>query len=117
LQETRCSGDKEHEEISCSGTGTEKYQNGTETEKRKNDFCKPETALNAQYRYQASTNRNSSEIPCMTGRASEKIKQRTIADDGMEGDELLQVAGQPTCEDHDTIIENVSSKGADIEEE
>jgi hypothetical protein len=35
----------------------------------------------------------------------------------MEGDESLHVAGQPACEDHDTIIENVSSKGADIEEE
>jgi Retroviral aspartyl protease len=53
----------------------------------------------------------------MTGRASEKIMLPTIADDGMEGDESLHVARQPTCEDHDTIIENVSFKGADIEEE
>jgi hypothetical protein len=41
----------------------------------------------------------------------------TIADDGMEGDESLHVARQPTCEDHDTIIENFPFKGADIEEE
>jgi Retroviral aspartyl protease len=53
----------------------------------------------------------------MTDRASDRIKLLTIADDGIEEDESLHVAGQPTCEDHDTIIENVSSKGADIEEE
>jgi hypothetical protein len=35
----------------------------------------------------------------------------------MEGDESLHVARQITCEDHDTIIEKVSFKGADIEEE
>jgi hypothetical protein len=83
----------------------------------KNDFCKPGNALHAPYRYQASTNSHSSEIPCMTGRASEKIKLPTIADDGMERDESLHVAGQPTRDDHDTMIENISSKDADIEEE
>jgi hypothetical protein len=117
LQETHCSDDKEHEEISSSETGTEKYQHVAETEKRKNDFCKPENALNASYRYQASTSSNSSEIPCMTGRASEKIMLPTIADDEMEEDESLHVARQQTDEDHDTIIENISSKCADIEEE
>jgi hypothetical protein len=40
----------------------------------------------------------------MTGRASEKIKLSTIADDGMQEDESLHVARQPT---YDTIIENV----------
>jgi hypothetical protein len=40
-----------------------------------------------------------------------------LRDDGIEGDESLHVARQPTCEDHDMIIENVSSKGANIEEE
>jgi hypothetical protein len=85
--------------------------------KTKKDFCKPENALNAPYRYQASTNRNSSDIPCMTGRASEKIKLSTIADDGMEEDKSLHVALQQTYEDHDMIIENFSSKCADIEEE
>jgi hypothetical protein len=53
----------------------------------------------------------------MTGRSSEKTKLPTIVDDEMEGDESLQVAGQPTCEDQDKVIENVLSKGADIEEE
>jgi Retroviral aspartyl protease len=53
----------------------------------------------------------------MTDRASEKLKLPTIADDGMEEDESMHMARQSTCEDHGTIIENVSSKGADIEEE
>jgi hypothetical protein len=53
----------------------------------------------------------------MTGRASEKIKLSTIADDGMEEDESMHVARQPTFEDHYTTIENVSSKGANIEGE
>jgi hypothetical protein len=38
-----CSEDKEHEEISCSETGIEKYQNGTETEKQKTDFASQKT--------------------------------------------------------------------------
>jgi hypothetical protein len=117
LKETHRSEDKVHDEISSSETGTEKYQNVTETEKRKNYFCKAENALNVTHRYQACTNCNSAEKSCMTGRASEKLKLPTIADDGMEEDESMHMARQPTCEDHDTIIENVSSKAADIEEE
>jgi hypothetical protein len=53
----------------------------------------------------------------MNGRASEKLKLLTIAGDGIEEDESMHMARLPTCEDHDTIIENVSSKGVDIEEE
>jgi hypothetical protein len=47
----------------------------------------------------------------MTGRATEKIKQLTIADEGMEEDESLHVARQPTCEDHYTISETRSVRG------
>jgi hypothetical protein len=46
LKETHESEEKGHEEISSSKTGTEKYQNVTETEKRKNYLCKAENALN-----------------------------------------------------------------------
>jgi hypothetical protein len=53
----------------------------------------------------------------MIGRASEKVRWPAITDDKMGKDESLPVARQPICEDHDTIIVNVSSKGADIEEE
>jgi hypothetical protein len=53
----------------------------------------------------------------MISRASEKVKRPTITDDKMEKDKSLSVARQPICGDHDTIIENMSSKGADIEEE
>jgi hypothetical protein len=35
----------------------------------------------------------------------------------MEEDEALHVAHLPNCEDHDSIIENVSSKGVGIEKE
>jgi hypothetical protein len=117
LKETHESEGKGHEDDSSSETGTEKYQNVPETEKRKRYFCKAENALNVPYRYQASTNCNSTEKSCMTGCASEKIKLPTIADYGMEGDESLHVAHLPTCEDHDLIIENVSSKGVDIKKE
>jgi hypothetical protein len=55
LKETRESEEKGHEEISSSETGTEKYQNVTETEKQNNYFCKAENALNVPYRYQAIT--------------------------------------------------------------
>jgi hypothetical protein len=53
----------------------------------------------------------------MTGRASENSKLSTIADDGMEEDESVHMARQPTYEDQDTIIDIVSYKDADIEEE
>jgi hypothetical protein len=117
LKETHGSEDKGHDEISSSETGTEKYQNVTETEKRQNDFCKAENALNVPYKYQACTNCNSAEKSCTTGRASEKLKLPTNAEYGMEGDGSLHMAHLPTCEDHDSIIENVSSKGVDIEKE
>jgi hypothetical protein len=44
LKEKHGSEDEELE-TSSSETGTEKYQNGIETEKRRNDFCKAENAF------------------------------------------------------------------------
>jgi hypothetical protein len=94
-----------------SETGTETHKNVTETEKRKTYFGKVENALNVPYRYQASIICNSSEKSCMIGRASKKAKWPTITDDKMGKDESLPVARQAICEDHETIIENVSSNG------
>ena len=115
LKETHGSEEMGHEETSSSETGTEKHQNVTETEKRKNDSCKAENALNVPYIYEASTHCNRSKDSCMTGRASEKVMHPTITDVKM--DDPRHVARQLGYEVHDTNKEIVSSKGADIENE
>jgi hypothetical protein len=51
-----------------------------------------------------------SDKSCMPGRAIEKVKRLTIVDDRMEKAEPLHVARQPTCEDHDMIIEKSHPK-------
>jgi hypothetical protein len=53
----------------------------------------------------------------MTGRASEKIRLPTIADYGMEGDESIHMARQQLVKTMTRSLKDVSSKGADIEEE
>jgi hypothetical protein len=117
LKETHEREEKGHEEISSSETGTEKHQNVTETEKRKNYFFKAENALNVLYRYQASTICNSSKKSCMTGRDSEKSERPTITADKKNDEESLHTARQPTREEYSKRDENVSSKVAGIGQE
>jgi hypothetical protein len=117
LKETHGSEDKVHDEISSSETGTEKYQNATETEKRKMHFCKAENALNVPYRYQASAICNSSKKSCMTGRASKKIERPMITAEKKNDEESLHMARQPTYREYSKGDKSVSSKVAGIGQE